>query len=244
MKVRYVTTYAAALVLLLGGGASAQVKGAKPVKCTNPSTEVTIISGGAVTDDTKGSYQDGVSGVYNTVVYACPGASGDATMGLVTSKRSIGFTFPASDAVNAPAWTNGVKFYAKPFLNVRNILWGRRNGGVAIFTTRMGFSSFNGPGDARGTDYALQFAPTVTDSGVPGSPEANVPDQTVAVTVVDNPRDCHTGGNVLDSWTVTVSDPYVGGLVRFVNNGSPVPAGQYTMPFTLLIRARTCLPPL
>ena len=253
MKVRNVTIHAAALVLLLAGSASAQkiaATGAKPVKCTNPFTTVAVVAtfaGSALYQDIADKpYQEGVDGVYNTVVYACPGASGDATMGLITSRRSLGFRFPSpivgSVIGDAPAWANS-SFLAKPFMNVRNILWGRKNSATTpnTFTTRIGFSYFSGPGD-NGTNYRLVHAPRLTDSGVVGTTEENLPGATTPATVEDIPGNCRTvSGGTLDKWIVTV-DPSVGTLMRDVNNGSAVQSGQYSMPFKLMIEAKTCLP--
>jgi len=258
MKARNVTIHAAALVLLLAGSASAQkvaAAGAKPVKCTNPATKVTILSGVLYGDAKGGVYTEGVDGVYNTVVWACPGASNDATMGLITSRRSLGFTFPSpiTDSVigDAPAWANS-SFLAKPFMNVRNILWGRKNFCTTpcTFTTRIGFSYISGPGD-NGTNYRLVHAPLLTDSLVFGTTEENSPNFTTPATVEDIPGNCRTvSGGSFDKWIVTVDssvgtpDPAssVGTLMRDVNNGSAVQSGQYSMPFKLMIEAKTCLP--
>ena len=130
-------------------------------------------------------------------------------------------------------------FLAKPFLNVRNILWGRLHGDLT-FTTRLGLSSFSGPGDK--ASYALLFAPTVTDSGVPGNPDANYVSETTPATVQDVPGTCRSvAGGTLDSWIVTVNSPAVGAVMRDSGKGSPVQSGQYTMPFQLLIRAKSCV---
>jgi len=103
----------------------------------------------------------------------------------------------------------------------------------------MGFSYISGPGDK--ASYALQFAPMDTDSGVPGNPDANHPSETAAATVQDILGTCRSGGKIFDNWIVTVN-PSVGTLMRDVNNGAPVPSGQYVMPFQFLITAKTCLP--
>ena len=258
MKARNVTIHAAALVLLLAGSASAQkvaAAGAKPVKCTNPFTTVAVVAtfdGSALYQDIPDKpYQEGVDGVYNTVVYACPGASGDATMGLITSRRSLGFRFPKPIAGSAtgdvPVWADS-SFLAKPFMNVRKILWNRvvhpGDPYYRTFTTRVGFSMWSGPRDSRGVSYKLIHAPFSTDSGVVGTTEENYFLETTPATVQDIPGTCRDPGVVngtLDSWIVTVA-PSVGTLMRDVNNGAPVPAGQYTMPFQLLIKAKTCLP--
>lgn len=109
---------------------------AQSSRCKDVSLEVTIvpIEGSALSGDSKGSvYADGVDGVYNAVIHVCgSNPSYDATLGMVTSKRSMGVTFPpAIDGStifgSSPVWANGVQFMAKPFLNVRNILWGRKN---------------------------------------------------------------------------------------------------------------------
>jgi hypothetical protein len=131
-------------------------------------------------------------------------------------------------------------FLAKPFMNVRNILWGRLHGQLT-FTTRLGLSYLSGPGDK--ASYALLFAPAVTDSGVPGNPDANYPSETTPATGQDVPGTCRSvAGGTLDSWIVTVNPPAVGALMRDTSKGSPVQSGQYTMPFQLLIRAKSCLP--
>lgn len=183
-----------------------------------------------------------MDGVSNTVIHICSG-SYDATMGLITSRRSLRFTFPApitgSDVYGTPpAWVPG-SFLAKPFMNVRKILWGRKNG-YSRFTTRMGFSYINGPGDK--ANYALQFASFANDAGVLPDPNSNLPYETTAVTVQDVPGTCRqTPGGTLDSWIVTVNAPSAGALMKDTKNGS-VQSGQYTMPFKLLIEAKSCLP--
>lgn len=228
------------LVLMAAGTAAAQ-----KAKCTDPSTQVTIvpITGSAVSDDGKASYVDGVDGVYNTAIHLCGvGASYDATVGLITSRRSMGFTFPPSidGSPNAPAWANGTKFMTKPFLNVRNILWGRRNS-QPTFTTRMSIGYIKGPGDS--SDYFLKFlAPYASafDGNVPTS-DVNTPDDTVTVTVTDNLGTCANG--VPASWTVTIDSPFVGTLYKGASGRTPdLHAGQYSMPFQLIITAKTCLP--
>ena len=176
-------------------------------------------------------------------------------MGLITSRRSLGFTFPSpiTDSVigDAPAWANS-SFLAKPFMNVRNILWGRKNFCTTpcTFTTRIGFSYISGPGD-NGTNYRLVHAPLLTDSLVFGTTEENFPKFTTPATVEDIPGNCRTvSGGSFDKWIVTVDssvgtpDPAssVGTLMRDVNNGSAVQSGQYSMPFKLMIEAKTCLP--
>lgn len=239
---------AAAFVLAVAGNAAAQKGG----KCTDVSLSVQILAfdgdGNGSNDsvlagDAKGNtYTNGADGVYNTVIHTCSG-SNDATMGLITSRRSIQFSFPEPNAGSVspgpePAWV-GSAFLAKPFMNVRNILWGRLNG-YNTFTTRMGFSQFKGPGDK--ASYALQFAPDATDSGAPGNADANQPEMTSPATVQDIPGDCRSGGTIPDKWIVTVGLPAVGALMRDQNNGASAQSGQYTMPFQVLITARGCLP--
>jgi len=134
-------------------------------------------------------------------------------------------------------------------MNVRKILWNRiahpGDPAYRTFTTRMGFSLWNGPGDNK-TDYALQFSPTSPDSGVTGNPDANLPFATTPATVQDIPGTCRDPGVVngtLDSWIVTVNAPSVGALMRSVNGGgASVQSGQYSMSFQLKITAKTCLP--
>ena len=244
MTARRIIVHAMAIVLMATGIASAQ-RG----KCTDVPITVAVvpIDGGALIDDGKGPYQEGVGGVYNTVIHICgTSASYDATMGLITSRRSLGFTFPPPIDGSvypgpAPVWA-GSSFVAKPFMNVRRILWGRMQDPQQLtFTTRMVFSYFSGPGDK--ANYALQFAPMVTGSSVPGEPAANEPNDTTAATVEDIPGTCRADPRgTLDKWIITVNSPAVGALMRDVNNGSSVQSGQYTMPFQLLITAKTCLP--
>jgi hypothetical protein len=246
MTARRIIVHATAVVLMAAGIASAQ-KG----KCNDVPIEVAVVpmTGGALVDDGKGPYQEGVGGVYNTVIHTCgTSASYDATMGLITSRRSLGFTFPLPIDGSvypgpAPVWA-GSSFFAKPFMNVRRILWGRMQDPQQLtFTTRMVFSYFSGPGDK--ASYALQFAPTVTDSGATGGQDANYPSETTPATVEDVLGTCHivTGGT-LDKWIVTVGAGSVGALMRDTNKGPAlVQSGQYTMaPFQLIITAKSCVP--
>ncbi len=247
MTARGIFVHATALLLVSVGIASAQ----KAAKCSDVPIRVTIvpIEGGVLSGDSKGSvYNDGVDGVYNTVIHVCgTNPSYDATMGLITSRRSLGFTFPApldGSVLSGPGfgpeplWA-GSSFLAKPFMNVRSILWGRKNG-ASTFTTRMGFSFFSGPGDK--ADYAIQFPGADNDAGVPATANSNIPNETTPVTVQDVPGNCRTGGSTLDSWIVTVNAPGVGVLMKSVNSGPSLHSGQYTMPFKLLIEARSCVP--
>ena len=109
---------------------AAGIASAQKGKCSDVRIDVAVVStaDSAPFDDGKGPYQEGVSGAYNTVIHICSG-SYDATMGLITSRRTIGFTFPPPIDGSvypgpAPARANS-SFLAKPFMNVRNILWGR-----------------------------------------------------------------------------------------------------------------------
>lgn len=243
---------------------SAGKPAAGPAKCADVRLKVTIlpidVNGDTINDsvlggDGKGAiYQDRVDGVYNTVLHLCPASSAtfDATMGLINSKRSMTFRFPAPIAGSAenppPAWVPGT-ITVKPFMNVRNILWGRQNHSLS-FTTGMGFSYFKGPGDS--SDYRLQFLPPVTDAE-PGDPTANTPYEAASVTVQDVPGTCRSNptGGTLDSWTVTVNRsadallavpaPFAGTLRRDTNSGA-VQVGQYDMPFQLKLEALTCVP--
>lgn len=251
MTARTLVGSAAMFLLVTAGAASAQ----KAQKCSDIPVSVQILSfdadGDGVNDsalagDAKGAvYTDGADGVYNTVIHVCGSApSYDATMGLVTSRRSLGFRFPPPTDGSlspgpAPVWADGATFLARPFLNVRRILWGRLNG-VPTFTTRMNISSITGPGDK--ASYTLLYAPSSPDSGVPGNPDANIPEETVGVTVQDVPGTCRSGGSVLDSWVVTAAAPSVAALMRNASGGALVQAGQYVMPFQLLISAKKCLP--
>lgn len=197
--------------------------------------------------DTKGNvYKDGVDGVYKTVINRCSG-SNDATMGLVTSRRSMAFDF-SGDAGSTgwtiwPTWTRSsdgtyAHFFTKPFLNVRNILWGR-NGGVApssdgsyTFQTRMSIGYIKGPGDK--SDYNLRFMPEGLGVPYPNPlqmppADVNSPESTVPVTVVDNPNDC--------TWTVTVDTPFRATLYKTTSEAH---AGQFYMPFKLRLQTKTC----
>jgi hypothetical protein len=91
------------------------------------------------------------------------------------------------------------------------------------------------PGDK--ASYALLFAPTVTDSGVPGNPDANYVSETTPATVQDVPGTCRSvAGGTLDSWIVTVNSPAVGAVMRDSGKGSPVQSGQYKL-LTVLSRS-------
>jgi hypothetical protein len=253
MMLQRVIVHAAASVLVAAGIAEAQ----KPPKCSDIPISVQVLefdadgdgdNDSALFGDSKGpTYTDGVDGVTNTAIYVCSGTY-DATMRLgplTRSKRSLGFAFPEPNAGSvvygpAPEWA-GTAFLAKPFMNIRNILWGRMQAVPQLmFTTRIGFSYISGPADK--ATYKLQFAPTGVQSGVPGNPAANDPDETTAATVQDIPGDCRNGGTTLDTWIVTVNPPAVGALMRDLSNGAEIHSGQYSMPFKLLITAQRCLP--
>lgn len=222
---------------------SAGKPAAGPAKCTDVPLEVAVIAGGAIADDGKGTYKHRVDGVYNTVIHLCgSNPTYDATMGLINSKRSMKFTFPApidGSALNIPpSWVPGT-ITAKPFMNIRKILWGRMNNQLE-FTTGMGFSYFKGPGDT--SDYRLQFLPdTDATDPDPNDPEANQPNIASSVTVLDMPGNCRDGGTTLDSWLVTVHGPSVGTLRRDTSSGL-VQVGQYDMPFQLMLKAKSCVP--
>lgn len=71
--------------------------------------------------------------------------------------------------------------------------------------------------------------------------DVNLPSETAAVTVQDIPGTCRVGGPVLDSWMVTIDTPFVGTAHKAKSNAE-LHAGQYHMPFQLLLKAKTCLP--
>lgn len=238
---------AGALVLLVAGNAAAQKGAPSAPKCTpDVPLEVTIvpITDGVLFADNKGVYKDGVDGVSNTVIRRCSG-SNDATMSLGTSRRSVGFDF--SDAAgsisytNWPTWARNpdgtyAQFATKPFLNVRNILWGR-NGGVSpvdnryTFQTRLSIGYIKGLGDK--SDYVLRFMPDGLAVPYPNPlqvppADVNEPNDTVPVTVVDDGA-C--------TWTVTVDAPYVATLYKTTTETH---AGQFYMPFQLQLKAKTC----
>ncbi|MDO8795359.1 MAG: hypothetical protein Q7J25_12140 [Vicinamibacterales bacterium] len=100
-----------------------------------------------------------------------------------------------------------------------------------------------GPGDA--AEYFLRFMPTVTDAAVGQYVplDVNLPSETAAVTVQDIPGTCRVGGPVLGSWMVTIDTPFVGTAYKSAAKSNPeLHAGQYHMPFQLLLKAKTCLP--
>lgn len=225
---------AAALILAAAGEAAAQKN-----KCADWPLEVSItpVVGGVLFGDSKGvTYRNGVDGVGNTVIHICSG-SYDATVGLNGSRRHMGFDFSSFIAdANAswPTWTDD-QFLTKPFMNVRNVLWGRKNlpavDGTFTFETRMSIGYIKGAGDR--SDYVLRFFPTAVSPG-PGVTPAAPPfdDATVPVLVVDNPATC--------TWTVTVPPDYVGGLYKTSTDAF---AGHYHMPFQLTLRATAgCTP--
>ncbi len=240
-----------ALVVSVSAVMTAQAAG----KCTlDVPLRVTIVGfeGSALAGDSKGStYQDGVDGVYNTVLHLCSGTY-DATMGLTTSRRAMRFTFPAplagSDYLGSPAWANS-SFETKPFINVRDILWGRMNG-RSTFITRMGITSISPQGDS--ANYRLRFFPSVVDDGssTPYAPaDVNFPNETSPVIVQDVPGTCRsTPGGTLDMWVVTgqATDSagqllQIGTLHKEAKN-KVTHAGQYNMPFKILIEALKCVP--
>jgi len=255
MKTRTLIVYVVSCFLCMAGSALAQKGGGgKPVACTNPSLAVTIlpiIDGiSAITGDVKGfTYTNGVDGVYNGVINLCPSGptapNYDATFGLVGSKRSMGFSFqsPISESIidgPSPVWANGKTFLTKPYLNIRNILWGRLNG-QTTFTTRMIIQYIKGPGDS--SSYGLRFQNPVTDAVTEGGlPNTNKPSDTARVTVQDVPGTCRSDpdNGTKDSWIVTVDPSFVGTLTKMDNNWTH--SGQYTMAMRFLVEAKTCLP--
>lgn len=246
--------YALALLLVTSEAASAQ-----KTKCTDVpiSVEVVDIIGSALAGDARGPvYRNGEYGVSNTVIHLCGGfgvvPTYDATMGVVTSRRSLVFYFPPPEAGSLgegeqpPAWADD-SFSAKPFMNIKNILWGRMNPEEAgtgdperpfEFTTRMVFTYLKGPNES--ASYKLHFTPETTDAVPPPSGNAWTDAFSAPVRVVDKPGNCRTpGGSTLDEWTVTVDPDYVGSLTRDTSDG-PLPAGRYRMPFQLKITALRC----
>lgn len=205
----------------------------KPAKCTNVPLTVEILAigpdnTGALDGDAKGRiYTDGVDGV-DTVINLCSG-SNDATVGL--GRRSMVMRFP--DHADGPIWV-GNDILTKPFLNVRDLLWGRRNGSASTFTTWMSFGFIKGPGD--NSDYVLRFKADVTDAPIPRQ-TASEPG-TVEVTVQeDTPVACATGSK--HSWTVTtLPGPSIGALYR---TSTDAPAGRYDMPFRLRFATKGCV---
>jgi hypothetical protein len=209
---------------------------AQKTRCTDVPLTVEILAigpdddTGALDGDGKGRiYIDGVDGVYNTAINVCAG-SYDATVGLVTSRRSMAMRFPGHPA--GPVWV-GSDILAKPYLNVRDLLWGRRNG-RDTFTTWMTFGFIKGAGDK--SDHVLRFKADVTDA--PDQRQTGSEPGTVPVTVQEAlPVACAVGSRY--SWTVTtLPGPSVGALYKTSTNA---PAGTYDMPFSLKFATKGCV---
>jgi hypothetical protein len=93
------------------------------------------------------------------------------------------------------------------------------------------------------TLYDLRFQPPIVDALLNGPPfaDTNLPGETSAATVQDIPGTCRSvPGGTLDSWIVTVNAPFVGTIHK--EDRAHTHSGQYTMPFQLLIKAKSCLP--
>jgi hypothetical protein len=209
---------------------------AQKTKCANPQLTVEILpigpdGTGALDGDSKGrTYIEGVDGVYNTVINVCSG-SYDSTFGLVTSRRSMVMRFP--DHPDGPVWV-GSDILAKPYMNVRDLLWGRRNG-TATFTTWMTFAYIKGPGDK--SDHVLRFKADVTDAPVVRQTESEP--GTVPVTVQEDAPVACTGGGARHSWTVTtLPAPAIGALYK---SQTDTAAGTYDMPFRLRFTTKGCV---
>jgi hypothetical protein len=236
---------------------------AAPGQCTpDIDLAVTVVGGGALFMDTATPY--------TAVLNLCSG-SNDATLNLLVSKtRRLGFSFPAPipnspGAASAPSWIprqEGVftSFLTTPFMNVRDLLWGRANTAPNpdsmelsyTFTTRMGLSYINYPGDKN--DYLLRFFPPRCSEVLPPAPCTETPtwdgsqteDGTVPAVVTDFPGTCHqipvAQGGTLDRWVVTVDLPATAALLKDTNPRGRIRLGQYVMPLQLQIVAKTCVP--
>lgn len=245
-------------ILALGGLATAS--GAKPPSCTdvpiswtfvpttNPAAPAAILN-----DDPDRVYQNGVDGVFNTVIHICSG-TGDATLGLQRSLRKLRMKFPApipsSVIQSAPPFGEGAEFTTKAFVNVRNILGSGLlvPGSPATFYTKV-TSQFS---VGKGGGYRLAFYPDNTTCPVLNScapvanyydPIVNLPVQTAWVQVIYTPA----ANGSPDSWIVNgelIGTDSVYQRATLLSADSPLADhfGQYSMPFRILITALAPLP--
>jgi len=209
-------------------------------------------------DDPNVPYQeDGVNGVYNTVIHygGCAG-SRDATLGLVNSTRNVWMQFPGpvdGSIIDGgpPSFAGGGQFLSQIFMNVRNVI--ARNSGLVIpgpgpvtFYTRVTFHYLSGPD---GTSYELLMEPDQTScpsgqicvpnfSGGTNPPTKNSPSQTAWAKVTYTPSP--------DTWIVEgeFDDGSViqRGTLFNTNGNSEVHFGQYSIPFKIEIKALAPLP--
>jgi hypothetical protein len=241
-------------VLAMSAGTLIAVKPAAGGSATCKDLPITLtvvaIQGAAVLGDGN-PYKDGVDGVYNTVVHVCY-PSYDATIGLITSKRSMTFAFTPVTA-GSPAWTSLV---VKPFINVNNILWGLQTGNPD-FTTHMFFSYLKLPIDR--SDYRVNFQPGLANIDAKGdlmpapdtavnTPYASSSVLVESTTTTDGcPVDLNGNQTYKPHWTITPVQSsnypgFIGTLVRIATSRvSAKQIGQYNMPFQLQIDATGCL---
>jgi hypothetical protein len=225
----------------------------------------------AISNDINEVYQGGVDGVDNTQIHFGNDCNGSRDATLLPSNagrkkpRIRQFQLQVPNAIagsilsgqaGQPTFAGGPSFLSPGFLNIRNILGYTLvvppvYPSVATYYTRMTVQ-FIGPTD--GNSYRLLFYPD--DMGTCPVPGSCVPDrtgtfdppslrnnpQTAAwVKVTWTPRN-PADSNSRDQWDVegisNINNDVVGTLLD--SNG--VHYGQYSMPFSIRIRALTVLP--
>jgi hypothetical protein len=256
----------AVLVPMLALGGLATAFAAKPPRCSDVPITLTFVPTGVVAapaaiwnDDPMKVYQDGVDGV-GAVIHTCSG-TGDVTLGLKRSMRSLMIQFPSaipgSIIDGGPVSFDPNPFATQAFVNIRNIVGYGLPSGTTTYYTRVVFS-FDGPD---GATYKLAFFPHDEHCPVPGlcaaalneqvDPDAvNQPVETAWAKVTYTPA----SGSSPDTWvvdgTLTDNEPgpvvyYERGTIFKITNksGSFGPHyGQYSMPFKILVTALAPLP--
>lgn len=241
----------------LAGGAGAAAQPAGTGKCTDISLvfslSFTYVDGttpaALYSDGTGGSnpsYVDGVDGV-TAVLHVCgTNPSHDATLLLANSKRTVGIDLTRLVHANSltPSWT-GTPFYNPAFLNVRNILFNYDPNASYSFTTRFGSGFAMPAGPGKSTSYHVRMQ-NPADQAVPPQPNdsiANTPLNTSLVVLQHTPATATTP----ETWTAypdaTVmgltdsgaNATQVGALLQDQNNGGPLNAGQFAVPFAITI---------
>ncbi len=192
------------------------------------------------------SYVDGVDGV-TAVLHMCgTNPTHDATLLLVSSKRSMGIDLTRRVHANSltPSWT-GTPFYNPAFLNVRNILFNYDPNASYSFTTRFGSAFAMPPGPGKSTSYHVRMQNPADQAVPPQSTDSvtNTPLNTSLVIVQHTPATAtspETWTAYPDATIMGLTDSganatQVGTLLQDQNNGAPLNAGQFTVPFLITI---------
>lgn len=257
------------LVLALVGLADAA---GKPPSCENVPIAVSFVTSptSAINNDISQVYEPGVDGVTNTQIWTC--GSGDATMNLPNgkkAKRKVSFKFPApvEDSIidqPAPGFAGGPAVLTPVFMNIRNIMGfgfipADMRDDQTVYYTRMIFQLY----DPALQGYRLVFDPDLatecpagpgqycnTNFGGPDPLYRNQPVQTAWVKVTHYPPLNPSG-----DWSPTNADIWrvEGNLTSLTNPEDTtvergtllldgIHVGQYSMPFEILITAKTKIP--